>query len=258
MAHLSYSSESGIGTIALNSPPANSYGIDFIRELDAAIYAAEKDANCRVVVVRSAVPGFFCGGADIKLFAENAPRDNIDMITFAHEALSRMAKSEKMYIAEIAGHALGGGLEIALACDLRFAAAGKYRLGLPEVSLGLLPGNGGTQRLTALVGVGKALELMTLGVRLLPEEALALGLVNRVFGEAELRAKTMAIATDLSNSATLAVGKIKRSVYDGYYSSMAAGLAVERHNIAILFETADAREGFAAFAQRRKPKFSGK
>jgi len=258
MSLLSYFNESGVGIIEMNSPPANSYGIDFIRELDGAIDAAERDSNCRAVVVRSAVPGFFCGGADIKRFGANTPRGNKEMIALAHETLGKMVQSEKMYIAEIAGHALGGGFEIALTCDLRFAAAGKYRLGLPEVTLGILPGHGGTQRLPALVGVSKALELMTLGTRLLPEEALALGLVNRIYSEGELREQTMAVATTLSNSATLAIGKIKRTVYDGFYPTMAAGMAVERHNIGILFDSADAEEGFTAFGERRKPKYAGK
>jgi len=143
--------------IEMNEPPANSYGISFMRELDAAVDAAEGDEACRIVVVRSAVPGFFCGDADIKQFRSNTPAQNIEMITVAHETLGRLAGSRRIYIAEINGHALGGGLEIALACDLRFAGAGEYWLGLPEVTLGLLPGNGGTQRLSALVSASKAM-----------------------------------------------------------------------------------------------------
>src|SRR5215472_18420329 len=149
MATISYSREGNVGVIEMNGPPANSYGISFMRELDAAIDAAEGDEACRVVVLRSAVPSFFCGGADIKQFHRNTPAQNIEMITVAHETLGRLAGSRRIYIAEINGHALGGGLEIALACDLRFAGAGEYWLGLPEVTLGLLPGNGGTQRLSA-------------------------------------------------------------------------------------------------------------
>ena len=257
MPSVSYSCHSGIGAIELKSPPANTYGIDLIRELDKAIHAAECDSDCGVVIMRSAVPGFFCGGADIKQFAANAPRENIEMITFAHETFCKINQSEKIYIAEIAGHALGGGFEIALACDLRFACTGKYRLGLPEVTLGLLPGNGGTQRLTALVGVSRALELMTLGLRLTPEEALALGLVNRLFSEDALHEQTTAVAKTLSNSARLAVGKIKRSVYDGACHSLPAGLSIERRNIGVLLHSSDAKEGFAAFTERRQPDFTG-
>ena len=258
MAAISYSREGNVGVIEMNGPPANSYGISFMRELDAAIDAAEGDEACRVVVVRSAVPAFFCGGADIKQFHGNTPAQNIEMITVAHETLGRLAASRRIYIAEINGHALGGGLEIALACDLRFVGAGEYWLGLPEVTLGLLPGNGGTQRLSALVGASKAMELMILGTRFRPEQALQLGVVNRQFPAPDLRKETMAFADTLAKSATLAVAMIKRSVHDGANAALAAGLAVERRNIATLFHSDDAKEGFSAFTERRKPNFSGR
>jgi enoyl-CoA hydratase/carnithine racemase len=139
---------------------------------------------------------------------------------------------------------------------MRFAAKGEYRIGLPEVSLGLLPGNGGTQRLTSLVGISKAIELMVAGERLLPAEAHRLGIVNRLLEPAELQEQTRAFAELLSQGATLAIGKIKRSVYDG--QAIEAGLAHERRNIGVLFASDDAREGFSAFVERRKAKFSGK
>jgi enoyl-CoA hydratase/carnithine racemase len=258
MTTVTYFGDGAVGVIEMNGPPANSYGISFMRGLDAAIDAAEGDDACRVVVVRSALSGFFCGGADIKQFQNNAPAQNIEMITLAHETLGRPSRSPKIYVAEINGHALGGGLEIALACDLRFAAVGDYWLGLPEVTLGLLPGNGGTQRLAALVGASKAMELMILGTRFRAEEALRLGVVNRLFASLDLRKETMAFVDALAKSATLAVAMIKRSVHDGANASLAAGLAVERRNIATLFHSDDAKEGFSAFIERRKPKFSGR
>jgi enoyl-CoA hydratase/carnithine racemase len=141
---------------------------------------------------------------------------------------------------------------------LRFAAHGDYQLGLPEVTLGLLPGNGGTQRLTALVGVSRALEIMIVGSRLSPEDALRLGIVNRLFPAPELRFQAATFASELGTSATHAIGKIKRSVYDGCCASLQAGLSIERKNIADLFFSRDAAEGFAAFTERRRPRFSGK
>ncbi len=258
MSHVSYSRTGTVGRIEMQRPPANSYEVAFMRDLDRAITMAEDDAECRAVIIRSALPGFFCGGADIKRFQANRPHENIEMITLAHETLSRPSQSRKIYIAEMAGHALGGGFEIALACDLRFAATGKFLLGLPEVKLGILPGNGGTQRLPALLGVNRALELMITGRTLTPEEAHALGLVNRLYEPDALAAETLAFAEELAASATLAVGNIKRSVYDGYAPTLQAGMAVERRNIAELFASADAEEGFAAFVERRKPRFSGK
>ncbi|MDF3075648.1 MAG: short chain enoyl-CoA hydratase [Alphaproteobacteria bacterium] len=258
MSEISYCCAEGVGTIELNRPPANSYHIDVIRALDATITSAEADPACRVVVLRSALPGFFCGGADIKRFLADTPRQNMDFIALAHETLSRMGRSEKIYIAEIAGHALGGGLELALTCDLRFAAKGQYRLGLPEVTLGILPGNGGTQRLPALVGISRALEMMITGMPVSPEEAHRIGLVNRLYDVSELAERTTEFARGLAASATFAVGKIKRSVWDGNGQPLEAGLASERHNIGILFNSADAVEGFAAFTEKRKARFSGR
>jgi enoyl-CoA hydratase/carnithine racemase len=256
MSMVTYSCSGAIGTIEMSSSPANSYAMAFMREMNDAIQAAIDDSACKVVIVRSGLPGFFCGGADIKQFKANSAAANSEMIAVAHETLNKPSQSEKIFIAEIGGHALGGGLEIALACDMRFAAKGEYRIGLPEVSLGLLPGNGGTQRLTFLVGISKAIELMVAGERLLPSEAHRLGIVNRLLEPVELQEQTRAFAELLSQGATLAIGKIKRSVYDG--QAIEAGLAHERRNIGVLFASDDAREGFSAFVERRKAKFSGK
>jgi enoyl-CoA hydratase/carnithine racemase len=258
MTYVSYDRTGEVGTIVMNRPPANSYEIAFMRDLDKAIEASENDAGSRVVIVRSALPGFFCGGADIKQFRTNAPHENMELITLAHDTLCKPAQSGKIYIAEIGGHALGGGFEIALACDLRFAARGKFRIGLPEVSLGLLPGNGGTQRLASLIGPNKALELMISGTTVPPEEAHRLGMVNRLFDEAQLAEQTLAFARQLNSSATFAISAIKRSVYDGFCSHLSMGLLVERQNIAKLFSSDDAKEGFTAFTERRQPKFSGR
>jgi enoyl-CoA hydratase/carnithine racemase len=258
MSEVSYACADGVGRIELNRPPANSYHIDIIRALDAAISSAENDQACRVVILRSLLPGFFCGGADIKRFLANTPRQNMDFIALAHECLSRIGQSEKIYIAEIGGHALGGGLEYALACDLRFAAKGQYKLGLPEVTLGILPGNGGTQRLPALIGASRALEMMITGAPVLPEEAYSIGLVDRLYESTELADRTMDFARAIASSATFAVGKIKRSMWEGMDQPLEAGLANERRNIGLLFNSADAVEGFAAFTEKRKAKFVGR
>jgi enoyl-CoA hydratase/carnithine racemase len=171
-------SQSGpVGYITLDRPPANSYEINFMQDLDAAITAADNDDETDVVILRSASDKFFSAGADIKAFMANDTAANMEMIRFAHQTLSKMADSHKVFIAAINGHALGGGLEMALACDLRFAAEGDYKLGLPEVSLGLLPGNGGTQRLPRLIGANKALELMITGQKVGRHVALDLGIV---------------------------------------------------------------------------------
>jgi enoyl-CoA hydratase/carnithine racemase len=180
------------------------------------------------------------------------------MIRFAHNTLSKMAASDKVFIAAVNGHALGGGLEMALACDLRFAAEGKYYMGLPEVTLGLLPGNGGTQRLPRLIGANKALEMMLTGERIGPEEAHRIGLVNKLFPVEQLQAETEAYAQKLAAGASLAIAAIKRCVYDGMQMDLADGLALERQLIEPLYDSADAAEGFAAFAEKRPPVYQGK
>ena len=175
---VSFSADEGIGQITLDKPPANSYDLAFIEELADAVREAADDDAVKVVVVRSASEKFFSAGADVKAFNENTVEANMEMIRVSHETLSSIADIPKVFIAEINAHALGGGLEIALACDLRFAAEGDYRLGTPEATLGVLPGNGGTQRLPRLIGWSRALDLMVTGRTVTPAEALELGIVN--------------------------------------------------------------------------------
>ncbi|MCB8944248.1 MAG: enoyl-CoA hydratase/isomerase family protein [Ardenticatenaceae bacterium] len=253
-----------VGTITLNRPPANSYEIEFMRQLGVAIGAAEADTAVRVIILRSASEKFFSAGADIKAFLANSTEDNMAMIHLAHGELSRMAASRKIYIAAINGHALGGGLEMALACDLRVAVdSGRegsrpYYLGLPEVTLGILPGNGGTQRLPRLIGANKALEMMILGERVTPQQALELGIVNKLFPAESFNEDVQAYAERIANGASVAIGAIKRAVYDGLEMALAEGLALERDLIAPLYDTEDATEGFAAFSEKREPVYKGR
>src|SRR5574341_632810 len=250
---VTFSKSGSIGHITLNRPPANSYEIGFMRNLEAAIDAANNEADVAAVILKSASEKFFSAGADIKAFVANSTAANMDMIRTAHRALDKMATSNKVYIAAVNSHALGGGLEMALACDLRFAADGKYRLGLPEVTLGLLPGNGGTQRLPRLIGANKALEMMLTGETVGPEEALRLGVVNRVFPADKLMEETEAYARRLAAGARLAQGRIKQAVYRGIALSLSDGLALERELIEPLFNSEDAKEGLTAFAEKRTP-----
>jgi enoyl-CoA hydratase/carnithine racemase len=242
------------GTITLDNPPANSYDIAFIGELAQAIEAAGADATVWVVVVRSASEKFFSAGADIKRFLANEVDANMDMIRLAHEALASIARSPKLFVACVAGHALGGGLEIALACDVRYAIEGRYRLGTPEVTLGLLPGNGGTQRLPRLIGAGPALELLITGRTLSPEEARALGVVSQVFADEAAFDDHM---TGLRALPPLALANIKRAVHEGVERPLPDALALERDLIEDLFRSHDAREGLTAFSEKRTPEFTG-
>src|ERR1700742_4712586 len=156
---VSFAAEGAVGFITLGKPPANSYDRGFMEEMSAAVDEAAADGSVKAVIVRSASKKFFCAGADIKAFMANNTPANLAMIELGHEVLARIATIPKVFIAQIEGHALGGGLEISLACDLRFGARGTYKLGVPEVTLGLLPGNGGTQRLARLIGPRRSQEL---------------------------------------------------------------------------------------------------
>jgi enoyl-CoA hydratase/carnithine racemase len=245
------SPDGAVGHIVLDKPPANSYDKAFMDELGEAVQAAAIDDDIKVVVVRSASKRFFSAGADIKAFLANDTAGNMAMIERGHEVLASIARIPKVFIA------LGGGLEISLACDLRFGARGSYKLGVPEVTLGLLPGNGGTQRLSRIIGVPRALDLMITGRQLSPGEAHGLGILDRLFPAAEAAEKTREYAEALTRGATAAIGEIKLATYAGVDGKIADGLARERAGIAKLFETADAREGLSAFTEKRRAEFTG-
>jgi enoyl-CoA hydratase/carnithine racemase len=252
---VSYHAEEAVGLIGLDKPPANSYDKAFMEELADAIVAAADDETAKVVIVRSSSPKFFSAGADVKAFAQQGADESMEMIELAHRGLGRIAAIPKVFIAQVQGHALGGGLEIALACDLRFGARGTYKLGTPEVTLGLLPGNGGTQRLPRLVGTSKALDLMVTGRRISPGAAHALGILDRLFPADRTEAMTLEYAHGLAGGAVEAIGAIKLAVHDGIGMSLDDGLARERELIDGLFRSGDAREGLTAFVEKREPVF---
>jgi enoyl-CoA hydratase/carnithine racemase len=246
-----------VGWITLDRPPANSYDAGFLEELDQSI-GQVAEAEVAVAVVRSANEKFFSAGADVKAFLERSPDENMVMCRRAHQVLDRFAAESPLFVAAIAGHALGGGYEIALACDIRVAAEGRYRIGLPEVTLGLLPGTGGTQRLPRLIGRGRALELMTTGRTVTPDEAERLGMVDRLVPADEFERAVADLAAGLAAGAPLAVAAITRVVNDGLDRSLPDALDRELEEIAPLFASEDAREGMTAFTEKRPPKFSGR
>jgi enoyl-CoA hydratase/carnithine racemase len=254
---VSFSADAGIGTITLDKPPANSYDLEYVQELGEAVEAAAADGEVSVVILRSASEKFFSAGADIKAFQAGPHERNMAMIETSHRTLASIAHIPKIFIAEINGHALGGGLEIPLACDLRFAGDGEYRLGTPEATLGLLPGNGGTQRLPRLIGKSRALDLMITGRTVTPREAHDLGIVDRLFAADEVREKTLEYAQMLAAGATKAIGNIKLAVHEGIDDGLERGLERERELVEELFRSEDGREGLAAFAEKRQPTFTG-
>jgi enoyl-CoA hydratase/carnithine racemase len=243
----------GVGWITLDRPPDNRYDAAFLEELDRSV-GEVAEAEVAVAVIRSASEKFFSAGADVEGFLERSADENLAMCRRAHQVLGRFADESPLFIAAIAGHALGGGYEIALACDVRIAAEGRYRIGLPEVTLGLLPGTGGTQRLPRLIGRGRALELMATGRTVTPAEAERLGMVDRLVPASEFDKTVAALAA----GAPLAVAAITRVVNDGLERPLDDALERELEELGTLFASEDAREGLTAFTEKRPPTYNGR
>jgi enoyl-CoA hydratase/carnithine racemase len=253
---VTFSEQERIGTITLDNPPANSYDLEVMRQLSSAVDEAIA-SDAIPVIVASASEKFFCGGADIKKFLDGDVEANMEMIRVSQAAFKRMAAAPQVFIAHINGHAMGGGLELALACDLRYANEGSYRMGTPEVTLGLLPGNGGTQRMTRLIGAARAMELLITGRAIGPDEALQIGLVSALYAPEEAQAKVRGQAERFAAGPTLALASIKRCVHQGAQLPLDEGLALEADLVEKLFASSDADEGLNAFVEKRRPVFTG-
>ena len=254
-----YEVQGGIATLTLDAPPANTYSYDMMRQLDAAILDARMDDDVHVIVLRGAGEKFFCAGADIGMLGDVTPRFKYFFCLHANETLGRLEQTPKLTIAALNGHTVGGGLEVTMACDLRIAREGGGKLGLPEVNLGVLPGTGGTQRLARLVGRNKALELMIRGDNFTFEEGRDLGIVNEVLpGDFDAAIREYAGQFVPPNKAAKAVGAIKRAVCAGAEVPLESGLMIERELQQQLFQSDDAREGIAAFNEKRKAEFQGR
>jgi enoyl-CoA hydratase/carnithine racemase len=253
---VSFEQNGAIGTITLDNPPANSYDLEVMTEFGAAVSEAIS-SDARVVILRSASAKFFSAGADVKKFLEGDVDANMEMIRTSQAAFRQMAAADQVFIAHINGHALGGGLEITLACDIRLANTGNYKLGTPEVNLGLLPGNGGTQRLTRLLGPSRAMELLLTGRTFSPDDALAWGLVAALYEPEDAEAKLHEYAERFAAGPALALASIKRCVHDGGERTLAEGLALEADLVEKLFSSRDGLEGLSAFVEKRTPEFVG-
>jgi len=253
----------GVRTLELNFDPGNCYTHEMMKQLDAAILEARFDEATQVIVLRGAGEKFFCAGADINMLKKADPTFKYYFCLHANETLNRLEQTPKLVIAALNGHTVGGGLEIAMAADLRIARQGAGKVGLPEVTLGVLPGTGGTQRLARLVNKSKAIELMVTGNVFSFEDAAAMGLVNQIWKTEttqEFMDKVQAYAEQFCapNKASRAVGRIKRAVQSGAEIPFESALAVERELQQLLFQSDDAKEGIAANQEKRVPKFKGK
>ncbi len=257
---IGYSVQGGIAVLELQEPPANCYSHEMMRELDDAILKARFDEDVHVLLLRGAGDMFFCAGADIGMLQRVSTQYKYSFCLHANETLNRLEQTPKLVIAALNGHCVGGGLEVALAADLRLARRGGGKIGVPEVSLGVLPGTGGTQRLARLLGKSRAIELMATGKLLDFEAAEQLGLVNHVLESEGFMEHALEFARQFvpPGRAARAVGLLKRAVQSGSEMGFEQGLALERELQQRLFESEDAAEGIRAYNEKRPPVFKGR
>jgi len=262
-ALINYRVDQGIAVLTLNDPPANTYSYEMMRQIDACILDARMDEDVQVIVLTGSGEKFFCAGANISMLSNVTPEFKYYFCLHANETLNRLEQTPKLVIAAINGHCVGGGLEVAMAADIRVARRNAGKMGLPEVTLGVLPGTGGTQRLARIVGKSRAIELMATGELFSFERGQELGLVNQIYdGETgeQFMAQVLNYVRQFTtpNKATRAGGRIKRAVQTGAEIPFESALALERELQQQLFQSEDAKEGLEAYVNKRKAEFKGK
>ncbi|MCU1305419.1 MAG: enoyl-CoA hydratase/isomerase family protein [Acidobacteriaceae bacterium] len=257
---INYRVESGVAVIEMSDPPANAYTYEMNLQMDSAILKARMDNDIYVIVLTGSGDKFFSAGANIGMLNAAEATFKYYFCLQANEMLLRLENTPKLVIAAVNGHCVGGGLEIAMAADLRIARKDAGKMGLPEVNLGVLPGTGGTQRLSRIVGKSKSIELMVTGSTFTFEKAKELGLVNDIFAKENFMSSVMEYARQFCppNKAAKAVGRIKRAVQSGWEIPLESGLALEREVQQILFQSDDAKEGISSYIDKRPATFTAK
>ncbi|HSJ08082.1 MAG TPA: enoyl-CoA hydratase/isomerase family protein [Longimicrobiales bacterium] len=258
-----YEARDGVAILTLDDPPANTYTYELMQDLDRSILRARMDESVYVIVLIGEGEKFFCAGASIPMLNSVTPQFKYYFCLHANETLSRLEQTPKLVIAALNGHTVGGGLEIAMAADMRIARRGGGKIGLPEVNLGVLPGTGGTQRLCRIVGKSAAIELMVTGRTFEFDEAKDMGIVSDVYDAADRSSfldQVMEYAKRFTppNMASKAIGNIKRAVQTGAELPFNDALAVERELQQLLFQSEDAKEGIAAYVEKRKAQFKAR
>ena len=258
-----YEAKDGVAIITLDDAPANTYTYEMFQQMDTAVLRARMQEDVYVIVITGAGEKFFCAGASINMLNSVTPTFKYYFCLHANETLNRLEQTPKLVIAAMNGHCVGGGLEIAMAADIRIARRSGGKIGLPEVNLGVLPGTGGTQRLARLVGKAKAMELMVTGRTFDVDEAKQMGVVTDIYdGDSRdaFLSKVLEFATQFTppNMASKAVGNIKRAVQTGAELPFQDALAVERELQQLLFQSEDAKEGIASYVEKRKASFKAR
>jgi enoyl-CoA hydratase len=257
---IKYENDGGLAVIQMDDAPANTYTYEMMQQLDTAILRARMDESVHVIVLRGAGEKFFSAGASIPMLTKADPTFKYYFCLHANETLSRLEQTPKLVIAALNGHTVGGGLEIAMACDIRIAKKEGGKIGLPEVNLGVLPGTGGTQRISRIIGRARAIELMATGRTFSFEEALEFGLIHYIYERESFWDDVVAYARQFCppNKASRAVGRIKRAVVTGSEVGFGEALGIERELQQLLFTSEDAKEGLKAYVEKRQPEFKGK
>lgn len=255
--NIEYAVRDGVGTVTITRPKVmNALNAATLAELAHAFDAAKADDGVRALVVTGSGDKAFIAGADINELARMNPMGAVDLANYGQEVLRRLELMGKPTIAMVNGFALGGGLEVALACTLRTAST-TARVGLPEVSLGIIPGYGGTQRLARIAGPGVAREWVLTGDMIGAEEAHRVGVVNRLFAPEELLEGTMKMVNTILSRGPVAVRLALDAIYRGTNMSQREGEKIECDMFGLAATTADMKEGMTAFLEKRKPDFSG-
>ncbi|WP_017753427.1 enoyl-CoA hydratase/isomerase family protein [Calidifontibacillus oryziterrae] len=254
---LTVKKDNGVAEVHLHINKTNAYDLEFYRELNAVVDDIRFDNDIKVVVLMSDMPNFFSVGANVAFLKASEPRFKTQFCLFCNETLDKIARSPQIWIACLEGHTVGGGLEMALGCDLRFMGDQAGKIGLPEVTLGVLAGTGGTQRLARQVGHSKALDLNISGELITPKEALDIQLVDKVFPQEETREKTLQYARKIASQATYAVSNIKLSIMNGKEMPLNVAIRYEGELQNLLFRSNDAKEGLTAFLEKRDPNWTG-
>ncbi|WP_101296786.1 enoyl-CoA hydratase/isomerase family protein [Halegenticoccus soli] len=245
-----------VGILRIDRPPANAHDLDMIIELQSAVESVRFDEDVRVAVLASENETFFSSGYDIQALQEETGRHIGKASQTSKETIMKMRTTDTLFIAAVDGHCMGGGLEFALACDFRFIGDDPdYNVGVPEVKLGLIPGEAGTQLLPRYIGRSKALKMMVTGETLDPEEAHEIGLFDELHPPEEVEGKALEFAHQIAELPNRAVGFDKLAVNEGMELPLWDALAHERELQNQLFETPGAEEGISAFLEKREPDF---
>jgi enoyl-CoA hydratase len=248
----------GVALVTVNRPESlNALNSRVLGELECSLYELELDKRVQVVVITGAGEKAFVAGADIKEMVGMSSLEAHQFALHGQRVMLFMEKMSKPVIAAVNGYALGGGLELALACDVIYASE-NAKLGFPEVTLGIIPGFGGTQNLARLIGPNKAKELVLSGRTIAAQKALAWGLVNEVFPQAELKDKALGLAREIAKNGSLSVGYAKNAIVNGLNMSKEDGFRYESSLFGVLFASEDQKEGMGAFVEKRKARFTGK